>query len=385
MQLIPEVRKRLRALRKRQCIEFSKFGVLRYTYKDHTVSIMNKVCCLIAVIACLLWEAATGQPVPLEPVLDERFMNLSDIAADISLATLLENEQITQPGYMGFEYILDFTEEPDRALVGKKYGYCFLAFRGTVFAKAGDVMQNFIPGKRSVCPSTNANDCCQTRTGYWNAYDKTYRAELERAVRDCAAECQDPDNCVVITGHSQGGSIAQVAGVVLQDLNPIVLTLGNEPGLFEGCNQLDARRWFRFGNTRTDNIMGLTYDLVPFNFPFRVIDGPTYNYGYTYVMSDDITGVAGLGLNSQMRLAPSDMMSLFTQHNLEGDPNNQNYVAYRQRIKQLVAQDTYPIRATGYSRGYLCTQNMECSSDACPRRRFFSFLRNFGSFSKECN
>jgi len=35
---------------------------------------------------------------------------------------------------------------------------------------------------------------------------------MEKSLRECATECIDKDECVVLTGHSQGGAIAAVAG-----------------------------------------------------------------------------------------------------------------------------------------------------------------------------
>ena len=59
------------------------------------------------------------------------------------------------------------------------------------------------------------------------AYDTPYRSDMEKSLRDCAKDCVNKDECVVLTGHSQGGAIAAVAAVHLADLNPYVITFGH--------------------------------------------------------------------------------------------------------------------------------------------------------------
>jgi pimeloyl-ACP methyl ester carboxylesterase len=45
---------------------------------------------------------------------------------------------------------------------------------------------------------------------------------MEASLRECAKDCLNPDECVVLTGHSQGGAIAAVAALYFSDLNPYV-------------------------------------------------------------------------------------------------------------------------------------------------------------------
>ena len=54
---------------------------------------------------------------------------------------------------------------------------------------------------------------------------------MEKSLRDCAKDCVNKDECVVLTGHSQGGAIAAIAAVYMADLNPYVITFGQPPVL----------------------------------------------------------------------------------------------------------------------------------------------------------
>jgi hypothetical protein len=47
-----------------------------------------------------------------------------------------------------------------------------------------------------------STQCCSTRTGYFQAYNTAYKNDMEDAIRACAKDCLNPDECVVLTGHS---------------------------------------------------------------------------------------------------------------------------------------------------------------------------------------
>ena len=63
-------------------------------------------------------------------VLSERIMSLSKAAADLSTLAY----QLHPPGN-GFDFLVSFAVGPDQqALVARKNGYCFAAFRGTTMS-----------------------------------------------------------------------------------------------------------------------------------------------------------------------------------------------------------------------------------------------------------
>jgi len=56
--------------------------------------------------------------------------------------------------------------------------------------------------------------------------------ELVENLRNCAEKCEYKDECVVITGHSQGAAIASIAALYLSDLVSTTILQGMR--LFQG-------------------------------------------------------------------------------------------------------------------------------------------------------
>jgi hypothetical protein len=147
--------------------------------------------------------------------------------------------------------------------MAERDGYCFAAFRGTTMTWV-DWQQNFELGKEEVCITEGmlgSKHCCSTRSGFYRAYNTDYRGKLEAAIRKCAKTCANPDECVVLTGHSQGGAIAAVAGLELADLNPYVITFGQPRTIEYPCSMISSERWYRFVNSIADD--GIAYDPIP--------------------------------------------------------------------------------------------------------------------------
>ena len=63
-----------------------------------------------------------------------------------------------------------------------------------------------------------------TRSGFYEGYWTNYKDTFEVSIRECASTCSNPDECMMLTGHSQGGEIAAVAALLLAYLNPYVIT-----------------------------------------------------------------------------------------------------------------------------------------------------------------
>jgi len=82
-------------------------------------------CCVSTAVLLLLLIMASVSA-EKELVLSERIMRLSKISADLS--TLAYQEDPPGSGYDSFAF---YDAEPDQALVARKNGYCFGAFRGT--------------------------------------------------------------------------------------------------------------------------------------------------------------------------------------------------------------------------------------------------------------
>lgn len=169
---------------------------------------------MLEVLVFILFITASTADV----VLNEKVMNLAARAGNLSALAYVED-----PPGKGYKHFGFFDEEPDQALVAKIDGYCFGAFRGTTMTWI-DWKQNFQPGKQEVCMSkaseenvddSNNDLCCMSRTGFYDGYWTGYKDEFEDAIRDCAKSCSNIDECVVLTGHSQGGEYSPLIGLLL--------------------------------------------------------------------------------------------------------------------------------------------------------------------------
>ena len=143
-----------------------------------------------------------------EIVLSRHIMELTNYSAYLSALAYIEGP----PAEPGMDYLKFFDEEPDQALVIKHKGYCYGVFRGTTLTW-DDWKQNIEVGNAQVCANdADETTCCTTRKGFYGAYDTVYRDRVEFELQKCAETCENKDECVVLTGHSQGGAIAAVAG-----------------------------------------------------------------------------------------------------------------------------------------------------------------------------
>lgn len=148
-------------------------------------------------------------------VLDEELIALSlrtaQLAAELNLS---ENPSVLG----GIVYI----DEPDAAIFLQEEKYCFGIFRGST-PNIADWIQNLNPFNGQVC--STKGECCTTRKGFQDAYDlPDYKEALESNLRGCKANCTDCE--IVLAGHSQGGAIASIAAVAMDDLDPTVIAFG---------------------------------------------------------------------------------------------------------------------------------------------------------------
>lgn len=307
-----------------------------------------------------------------ELVLSKKIMELTLEAARLSSLAYEEKapDDTVTNDYETFGY---HDQEPDQALTAKtKDGHCFVAFRGTSLTWE-DWKQNLEIGKQEICQTIGKSDeeiCCTSRVGFYNAYNTNYRDQVEREVRDCAKFCKNKDDCVIITGHSQGGAIATVAALFLADLNPYVITFGQPATIEAPCDLITSERMYRFVNTKDTETFGIAYDPVPMA-PGLGAD----HFGNMVVLSSDTSGVAFIGLDAQ------DFLNPFTigveAHNMRNASSE--YPGYEDRVKALMAQQKYPIRNNGYVAGSLCSEDKECLSQECDKETKLSFNRCVGT------
>uniref|UniRef100_A0A7S1YYV1 Fungal lipase-type domain-containing protein n=1 Tax=Trieres chinensis TaxID=1514140 RepID=A0A7S1YYV1_TRICV len=301
----------------------------------------------VPLVAVLASDASAAKSV----VLSENVMSLVRDSAYLS-----NQVYYPEPSVQNFNDPHNYIQEPDQALVAKHNGYCFGVFRGTTMSW-DDWSQNLDPGKVDACvpdPSDNTKtECCTTRKGFYEAYMTSYRDDIEKELLDCAKTCSNPDECVVLTGHSQGGAIAALAGIYLAELNPYVITFGQPLTLEAPCDLVTSERWYRFVNTKVGN--GISYDPIPF------VPAPGADYfGHMVILGDEHESVSFIGLDAQDSFGPPGPEA----HSMEGSETAPGYLP---RISKLMVNQTYPIATYGWPGGHPCTQNKECQSNNCAK------------------
>eukprot|EP00545_Synedropsis_sp_CCMP1620_P002744 CAMPEP_0119008414 /NCGR_PEP_ID=MMETSP1176-20130426/3675_1 /TAXON_ID=265551 /ORGANISM="Synedropsis recta cf, Strain CCMP1620" /LENGTH=483 /DNA_ID=CAMNT_0006960739 /DNA_START=67 /DNA_END=1518 /DNA_ORIENTATION=- len=304
-------------------------------------------------------------------VLSKEIMDLVVTAAKLSSLAYEEGapEDTVTADYSTFGY---YDAEPDQALTAKtKDGYCFVAFRGTSLTW-DDWKQNLEIGKEDICVEVGGEkeQCCTSRKGFYGAYNTDYRDEVEQDIRECAATCDNMDECVVITGHSQGGAIAAVAGLYLADLNPYIITFGQPATIDAPCPLITSERYYRFINTKETENLGIAYDPIPMA-PGLGAD----QFGQMIVLGPDSTGVAYLGLDAQDFLHPYTV-GVEAHFMVNGSTP---YSGYEDRLNALMANGEFPIRNNGYVAGSLCSEHKECESNQCDAETHMSWNRCIGT------
>lgn len=264
--------------------------------------------------------------------LDATLMNVCLRALELSAALLEDVEDI--PSVSGANIYID---EPDAALFVREGNYCFAVFRGTT-ANFLDWMENLDLFTGTIC--SPAEECCQARHGFVLAYTSpNYKDELEEDVRSCVDEC--PDCEVVFTGKSQGGAIAAVAAVAMEDVDPTIITFG-QPGSINGlCSPINVDKYYRFVNTIVDGGEELDYDPVPY------LNFDSDQMGHLFIMGNDDQNVVYYGNG----YGPT--ISNFRW--LEGAHMTQGYVN-----RLFSYQTKVPLGTNGWDVGFLCSADEEC-------------------------
>jgi pimeloyl-ACP methyl ester carboxylesterase len=349
-------------------------------------------------------------------VLSQEIVELAHAAAALSRLALVDDpagaaaeaaasgEESAPSSSIVWKRFQVFASEPDLAIVAKASGYCFASFRGTVNSGSRAVEdwgENLNVSEQRHCWTSEMEEeegeadvassepsyssaCCSVRRGFYLAYRNGFRRDLEDAVRACAADCTNVNECVVLAGHSQGGAIAAVAALHLADLNPYVVTFGQPPAIDAPCPAVTSGRWFRFvnsiggagtavgsdsgtGSTGSGGIFGsdqgISYDVVPF-LPDL---GTAAHFGHLLVLGDDPSAVAYGGLDAQAALSPRSVAA----HGISSDLGNDDAPGYLDRIAAIRAhyatRAPYPVKVSGYGEGSRCTADWECESGACER------------------
>mmetsp|Transcript_35758 Transcript_35758/g.52400 ORF Transcript_35758/g.52400 Transcript_35758/m.52400 type:complete len:416 (+) Transcript_35758:109-1356(+) len=290
--------------------------------------------------------------------LDEKIMTLSLNAAKLSDLSYIAHEE---PDGSLYGMTLDDAhyyvseDSPDTAIVTKVDGYCYGVFRGTESTNLDDWKQNIDPRTDEVC--NDDGGCCDARQGFVRAYEAPFKDQFEADLVECAASCDDPDECVVLTGHSQGGAIANLAAIINVDLNPYVITFGQPAAVHEPCPYINSEKYYHYINSVMDGDE-LEHDVVPF--------GPGLGssfFGYMIIVSPQSDAVANYGLNAYPDISDFHLnIEPFKAHSMDGGEEGFGYI---QRIEALMSHDEYPIPAGGWHQGDACSDDGECISGFC--------------------
>lgn len=282
-------------------------------------------------------------------VLPEDVITYSRRAAQLSKMVYRLGEHVDDSDNPGSITVRSTANGADQALWEKYEGVCYVAFRGTG-TNILDALQNLDPGTKKLC--SKSKGCCTIRQGFASGFiDAEYRFELEGWARKCRTDC--PTCPLVVTGHSQGGSIAIAAGIVLADLDPYIITFG-QPGTIvkdkanaAACGKVMNfnTRFFRFVNTRFELDKDFGVDMVS-----QLSPGAAH-HGTLILLGDDDTRVklyadgadSGLGF-------------------FQGDPLAHSSSLYNARLTMLQKKLKSKV---GFGSGHGCNRNDHCQTGIC--------------------
>lgn len=268
----------------------------------------------------------------------------------------------------------------DAALV-EDDGQCFVAFQSTQWEEdRTDMGQNLNPRSAKLC--NEGGQCCKFREGFVNGWNNTsWNSQLTEDVKACVGRCTK-DPCLIITGHSQGGSIATVASLHLADVTSSyeVITFAAAPALVwtpETCSpQMNFNAHYRFGKALfkdewSGGRAGLVFDKVSFLGPDPIPGFATYSVGeFLIVSNEDFDNVAHVGMNTELTLHPWDHHPppLGHAHYLS-DETHLGYWEILEKMFNKTEENSFPIGVRGLKNEMHCGRTeygpILCESDRC--------------------
>lgn len=325
------------------------------------LSFTMKIALILSALLAFVGGAANAQP-----VLDERVLTLALESAKLSALAYNDateyqvvdaNGTVTGYQHPDYEEINFFTQEPDQAIVAKKDGRCFIAFRGTS-ATASDWEQNLDLREDRLYKNNDntTGEFCEVRRGYSDFLRSDEFGLAAKDLQSCIPSCSDPNDCVVITGHSQGGASAAVASILAYDLMPTIFTFGMPPAAKEACTLIPGERLYRFVNHRkeTDEDDDLGFDPVPFS---PTLFSHSKHYGYYLLVGPDKTAAKYLGLDQNYTFEPSinDRVNEIAAHNMNG--TNHSYLSRIEGLLETGQTTGFPVTTDGFAEGVPCEPN----------------------------
>jgi len=305
--------------------------------------------------------------VDVELELTERILEISVVSGLLSAMAYDDAELYRQEdgsfAHPDYEEIKFYTEEPDQAIVARKDGRCYLAFRGTN-ANLADWSQNINLGDASLHQDNDeTKPACEGRAGFSDFLGTQVVIQGRADLQTCYDRCEDKMDCIVLTGHSQGGATATQASILLHAETPQVVTFGQPPAVDAGCEFIPSERFYRYVNSKQekgeDDDIG--FDPVVFS-PNWV--SKSVQYGYFILLGEDTKAVKVLGLDQKSNFVPSlfDRQNEISAHTMSGEGIEYSYLA---RVQAL--QENFPVSTVGFSDGVLCERTYAelCASERC--------------------
>jgi len=290
----------------------------------------------------------------------------------------------------GFYDAIHYVDEIDSVLAARyEDDYCVLSFRGTT-VNILDALTNldfdhieYSSTQDSYHNNTTSitNPTCYLHEGYHNTYTEfLYKNELEEYLEICTVEC--PTCEVILTGHSKGGSVAEIAALFMKEgilggdnitesPPPHVITFGAPQSMGAGClrsiSEEERCRWYHY-IMGTGNILGssIVYDGVPINFANNFVNGGYSKPGHSIIVSSrDTTSSYYTGSDGNytinFKTLPYDFFSV--AHSM------QLYMNVLNELSDNYAGGSTPLQTNGFSLGSLCARDQNLCGDGLECKR----------------
>ena len=335
--------------------------------------------------ALLPGPTAADDAVPLpslpELVLDQNLVRLSYESARLSALAYgdadlyLVASNGTAYSHPAYEEINFYTREPDQAVVARGLdGRCYIAYRGTNVNwddwKQNLNLNNRMIFRNNVTDASGGGEFCETRAGYGDFLATPEAAEGVIDVAGCTSRCADPADCLVLTGHSQGGALATITSILMEKYDPIVITFGQPPAVDAGCPYVPSSRFYRYVNTRIERDGDLGIDPVPFS---PTIVSKSVHYGHMIMVGDDDTAVKYLAFDGDYDIFPGFGDKDVAAHTMGIEDSEQSYEG---RLRALLLEQEgagggLPVATGGFQDGTECDREYQelCAAGVCANDR----------------
>ena len=227
-------------------------------------------------------------------------------------------------------------------------------------------LQNFDLDKVDIYKDNNitTGESCVARAGFAEFALTPELSSAYQELRTCVDTCSDPEDCVVVTGHSQGGASTIIACILLYSLMPTAVTFGMPPALQKNCTLVHSERFYRFVNFRQEDNENDDIGFDPVPFVPKFIDS-TVHYGHYILVGPDKTAAKYLGFDQNYTFKPD-----FSDHQNEIEAHTMNGTdySYAARVADLLNSATsFPVSTDGFSDGTVCEPQYSviCESGSC--------------------